>query len=120
MGGPAGQRRFASPWLAGLVLGAVNGTALLSLGTLAFPLLAASLLLIAWKGPLLVAGTGLLTGTGLVWTVLFLRVALTCGGPLDTGVGTCDAGDLSAWIATAAAIFGVGLAGSAVAFGRLR
>jgi hypothetical protein len=117
---PTPRSAFGSNWLAGLVLGAVNGTALLSLGMLILPLLLASLLLIAWKGPRLIAGAGFLTGAGLLWTVLFLRVALTCGGPLDTGAGTCVAGDLGGWIAGAAAILVVGLLVSAAAFRRLR
>lgn len=112
---------FTSPWLAGLVLGAVNGAAALSLGILILPLFIASVLLIAWKGPRLVAIIGFVTGAGLIWTTLFARLALTCGGPLDSGAqGMCVAGALTGWIAFAAAIFTLGLVGSALMFRRLR
>ena len=114
------RNAFVSPWLAGLVLGAVNGLTVLSLGTLMLPLLVASALLIAGKGPRLIAAAGFLTGAGLIWSVLFIRVALTCGGPFDPGLSTCVTDDLSGWIAGAAFVFAIGLVGSALAFRRLR
>jgi hypothetical protein len=107
---------FASAWLAGLTLGSVIGLAWLSLGTLMLPFLAASFLLLMWKGLRLAGGAGFVTGFGLVWIVLFARVALTCGGPLDSGAdGVCDAGDMRPWFAIAGAILAVGLAGSVAA-----
>jgi hypothetical protein len=69
-----------STWLAGLVLGFVCGLLLLE-GFLGILFLAASLGLIAWKGPRLLAGAGLLTGLGLVWAVLFTNVAINCAFP---------------------------------------
>jgi hypothetical protein len=111
---------FAGAWLAGVVLGAVNGTAVLSLGVLLLPLLLASVLLILWNGPMLIAGAGFLAGAGLVWTVLFLRVALTCGGPLDPDTSTCISGDLGGWIISSVAIFALGLLFSAVAVAERR
>ena len=122
MTGPAPDpKAFTNPWLVGVMLGAINGVAVLSLGFLILPLLGASLLLIAWKGPRLIAGSGFLTGAGLLWAVAFLRVALMCGGPLDTGSqGTCGAGDLTGWIVGSLGLFVVGLVGSAYAFKRER
>ena len=115
----SGRTEFSSPWLVGVMLGAINGVTAISLGFLILPLAGASILLILWKGPRLIAGSGFLTGAGLLWAIAFLRVALTCGGPLDTGAGgTCSAGDLSGWIAGSVAIFVVGLAVSAYAFRR--
>jgi hypothetical protein len=105
------------------MLGALFGLTSLSfvLGIVAVPILIGSLVLILWKGPRLIAGAGFITGTGLLWTVLLGRVALTCGGPLDTGAnGTCVAGDLTAWILVAAVAFAAGVAGSVWAFRRAR
>jgi hypothetical protein len=107
----------ASGWLAGLLLGFVTGLVLLATGTIGLPFIAASVVLIAWKGPRLLAGAGLLTGLGLVWTVLFLRVALTCG-PFNTPSHTCDPGDIWAWVGGSALIFAVGLLASAIALRR--
>lgn len=112
--------RRAGAWLAGLVLGAVSGLGLLVAGFIGLIILAAGVLLIAINGPRLLAGSGLVAGFGLVLTVLFARVALTCGGPLDPGVGTCVAGDLTAWIVGSAVIFAIGLVVSALAFPRTR
>ena len=81
-------------------------------------ILVAAVLLILINGPRRLAGAGLMTGFGLIWTVLLARVALTCGGPLDPGVSTCGAGDLSVWIAGSVALFVVGLVASALALQR--
>jgi hypothetical protein len=111
------ERRSESPasaWLSGLVLGAVSGLALLALGLVGVALLAASLLLVAAKGPRALAGAGLVAGLGLVWTVLFTRVGLSCLAP------DCQAGDIWTWVAGAAVLFAVGLTGSAVALRRTR
>lgn len=111
---------FGSGWLPGLFLGALNGIALLSLGTVGLPLLAVTLLLIAWKGPRLVASAGLLTGAGLIWTVLFARLGLSClfADPL-AGEG-CSASGIAPWVGVAAMTFVSGLAASVVAFRRAR
>lgn len=105
-------------WLAGVILGFISGPALFVLGVYGMIFMLACIALIAWKGPRLLAGAGLITGVGLVFTVLFARVALTCGGPLDPGTSSCVAGDLGGWIAGSAAIFAVGLVASAVALRR--
>ena len=108
----------AGSWLAGVVLGAICGLMLLSLGSLGIPFLLASIGLILWKGPRRLAAAGLLTGIGLIWFVLFTRVALTCGGPLDPGVSECVTGDLRGWIIGGAVVFGIGLVASAIALRR--
>ena len=112
---------FSKPWLAGLMLGALFGVTSISfaLGIVAVPILLASLVLIGWKGPRVIAGAGFVTGTGLVWTLLLARVALTCGGPLDSGAnGSCVAGDLTGWMSLAVATLAGGLALSIAAFMR--
>ena len=107
-------------WLAGLVLGFVSGPTLLLLGAFGIIFVLACVALILWKGPRFVPGTGLLTGLGLVCTVLFARVALTCGGPLDPHLSECYAPDLTGWIAGSATLFVVGLIASAVGLRRAR
>lgn len=107
-------------WLSGLVLGVISGLTFLTLGSLGLIFALASLGLILWKGPRPLATAGLLTGFGLIWSVLFVRVALTCGGPFDPGVSTCMAPDLSGWIAAGVAVFALGLVASAFALRRAR
>lgn len=105
-----------SGWLSGLVLGFLSGIALMSFGAFGLALLAASVLLIAWQGPRLVATAGLLAGAGLLWTVLFLKVALSCAATNATSGERCDPGSIWSWAAVAAAIFMAGLFGSSLAF----
>lgn len=115
--------RTSTPWLAGLMLGVVVGLTTISfaLGILGIPILVGSLILIVWKGPRMIAFTGLVTGVGLVWLFLFGRLALTCGGPLDLDPNTtCGAGDLTGAIVVSAVVLALGLAGSAFAFRRAR
>jgi hypothetical protein len=112
--------RRAGNWLAGLVLGAISGLGVLVAGILGAVILVAAVLLIAIHRPRGLSAAGLVTGLGLVWTVLFARVALTCGGPLDPGTSTCGAGDLSVWIAASVVLFAVGLVASALALQRTR
>ena len=114
------QPRFGSGWLPGLFLGALNGIALLSLGTIGLPFLALTLLLILWKGPRFRALAGLLTGAGLIWTVLFARVALSCVFAAQLPGESCGSPGIGAWVAIAAVTFGVGLGASVVAFRRAR
>ena len=70
-------------WLAGLVLGVASGVVLLTLGTYGMLYVLACVGLVLWKGPRFLACAGMVTGVGLVSAVLFARVALTCGGPLE-------------------------------------
>ena len=92
----------------------------LTLGSRGLIFALASLGLILWKGPRPLATAGLVTGVGLIWSVLFVRVALTCGGPFDPGVSTCMASDLSGWIAGGGAVFALGLLASAFALQRTK
>lgn len=112
--------RRAGAWLAGLVLGAVSGLGVLVAGIMGVIILVAAILLIVIHGPRRLAAAGLVTGLGLIWTVLFARVALTCGGPMDPRLGTCSGGDLSGWIAASVTLFSVGLVASALALQRTR
>jgi hypothetical protein len=107
-------------WLAGLVLGVAGGVMLLTLGAYGMLYLLACVGLVLWKGPRFLASAGIVTGVGLVSTVLFARVALTCGGPLDPHVSQCSAPDLTGWVVGSAAVFAMGLFASAVALRRSR
>jgi hypothetical protein len=122
--GPAPPRstRASTGWLPGLVLGAIGGLLSISfaVGILALPFLALAIALIAWKGPRLLAGGGLLTGHGLMWLVLLLRVQLTCGAAAVFADDSCESTDLTGWIAVGATIFVVGLVMSAVGVKRAR
>jgi len=110
----------ASDWLAGLVLGFASGLAILVAGFIGIVVLAAALLLIAWKGPRSLALTGLVSGIGLVWTALFARVWLTCD-VLPQPPGTeCESDGVNLWVAAAIGIFVAGLVGSAFALRRTR
>ncbi|HUQ44350.1 MAG TPA: hypothetical protein VM451_08110 [Candidatus Limnocylindria bacterium] len=100
---------FAGPWLVGFALGAANGTLYLSLAMLMLPLIAASLVLLLWRAPRLASFVGFVAGWGFMWVVLFSRLALTCGGPLDFGARECDAGELAPWFMVAGAILAAGL-----------
>jgi hypothetical protein len=102
------------------MLGAINGIALVSLGRLGLPLLALTLLLIAWKGPRLVASAGLLTGAGLIWTVAFARLGLSCVLRQPLPGEDCGASGIGPWVAVSAATFVSGLVASMVAFRRAR
>ena len=110
-----GRPSPASGWLSGLTLGAVGGFAVLELGVLGVGVVAAALGLIAWKGPRLLAAGGLVTGIGVVWTVLFLRVQLTCGPGAPLPESGCVSEDLTAWIVGSGALLLGGLAASTAA-----
>jgi hypothetical protein len=112
--------RPASGWLAGLVLGVASGFLLIELGVIGLAFLAVALVVISWKGPRLLAAGGLLTGSGVLWTVLFARVALTCGATAFFPDPNCSTDDLTPWVASSAAIFIAGLLLSAFALARMR
>jgi hypothetical protein len=112
--------RRASDWLSGVVLGFASGLAVLTAGFVGIVVLAAALLLIAWKGPRSLALTGLVSGIGLVWTALFARVWLTCD-VLPQPAGTdCESGNTTQWVAASLGMFLAGLIGSALALQRTR
>ena len=106
--------------MAGLVLGAASGFAILELGVFGTLLLLASVVLIAWKGPGLLATGGLVTGVGVLWTALFSRVALTCGVGAFFPDPDCSTNDVALWIAGSGAVFVVGLVVSAAGLRRVR
>src|SRR5688500_8834831 len=105
---PTARPRGTSPaggWLSGLVLGVASGFLVIELGVIGLTVLALAVLLIAWKGPRLLAAGGLASGFGVLWMVLFVRVQLTCGpGALFPDAG-CASDDLSPWILGSAGIF---------------
>lgn len=110
----------SSGWLPGLFLGGINGIALISLGAIGLPLLALTLVLIAWKGPRPLAFAGLLTGAGLIWTVLFARLGLSCIVVQPLAGEDCSASGIAPWVAVAAATLVSGLVASVFAFRRAR
>lgn len=110
----------SSGWLPGLVLGVIDGIALLEIGTVGLALAVATLALVAWKGPRFLALAGFLTGAGLIWTVLFARVGLACLFDAQLPGEDCSAPLIGPWTAIAAVTFVTGLATSALALRRRR
>lgn len=109
-----------SGWLAGLLLGALTGLTTISfaIGLLGLPILVASVLLIVWKGPRLVAGAGLVTGWGLVWTVLLIQSTASCL-TFERGPDRwCEPGDVTPWLIAGGTMFALGLLASLAAFRR--
>jgi hypothetical protein len=111
----------AGGWLAGLLLGALCGLTTISfaLGAIGIPIIVASVLLILVKGPRLTAGAALLTGWGLVWTVLIVNSTVSCL-TIDRGPGRwCEPADgIEPFLLVGAAMFVVGLVASALALRR--
>jgi hypothetical protein len=104
------------------VLGALVGLTTISfaLGVLGPFFLLASLVLIAWKGPRLLAGAGFLTGWGLLWTVAITQSTVACL-TFERGPGRwCEPADVGPWLVAGIVMFVLGLLGSAFAFARLR
>lgn len=111
----------AGGWIAGLVLGVLSGLTSISfvLGVLGWPIILASILLIAWKGPRAIAAAGFLTGWGVLWTAVILQSTVACL-TFERGPGRwCEPGDVRPWLVAGIAMFVLGLFGSAVAFRRL-
>ena len=107
-------------WLAALGLGAVCGLVLASFGMPGLTLTAAAVLLIAWKGPRVVAVAGLVTGGGLLWSAALARLGLTCGPAALFPDAMCQTDDVAPWFVGSLAVFIVGLVASAFAFARTR
>ncbi|HXG25648.1 MAG TPA: hypothetical protein VNL94_02175 [Candidatus Binatia bacterium] len=112
----------STAWLTGLMLGGLTGLTSISwaLGLLAVPILVASVVLIVWKGPRAIAGTGFLTGIGLLWTVLLATSTLSCL-TIDRTAGRCEPAE-GVWrfLAAGGTMLVLGLLLSAEAFRRLR
>jgi hypothetical protein len=111
--------RRASGWLSGVVLGFAGGLLVLELGMFGLIFVVAAIALIVWKGPRGLAGAGLVTGVGLVWSVLFARVGLDCTVFLEPGKG-CGADNIWGWVAASIVFFVGGLLASALALQRTK
>jgi hypothetical protein len=110
----------AGAWLSGLVLGTLAGLTSISfvLGLLGLPIIVVSILLIAWKGPRLIAGAGFLTGWGLLWSVAITQSTVACL-TFERGPGRwCEPGDVGPWLVAGIVMFVIGLLGSAAALRR--
>jgi hypothetical protein len=109
-----------SAWLIGLFFGAIDSILLFELGFVGLLFTLAFVGLVAWKGPRLPAAAGLVTGIGLVWTILFANVMSGCAAAnLGSGAG-CDLTGIGPWVAAAAGVLLIGVAGTVVAARRLR
>jgi hypothetical protein len=108
-------------WLSGLLLGVLTGLTTISfaLGLLGLPILAASVALILWKGPRLLAGAGFFTGWGLLWTVAITQSTVACL-TFERGPGRwCEPADnVGPWLIAGIVTFGTGLGMSALALRR--
>jgi hypothetical protein len=109
-----------SAWLIGLFFGAIDAVLLFELGFYGLLFTLAFIGLAVWKGPRLPALSGLVTGVGLVWTLLLARVALDCAIESLTPGSGCDPPGIGPWIAGAAVILGIGAIATVVAARHLR
>ena len=109
-----------SAWLIGLFFGAIDAILLFELGFIGLPFTLAFVGLVAWKGPRLPAASGLVTGVGLVWTLLFANTMVHCAIENATPGSGCDLGGIGGWVAAAAGLLLVGVVGTVVAARRLR
>ena len=125
MSGRRGNARTdaLNAWLTGLMLGGLTGITSISwaLGLLALPILVASVVLIVWKGPRAIAGSGFLTGIGLLWTVAIVNSTVSCLTVDRTAGRWCEPAEgLGPFLAAGATMLVLGLLLSADAFRRLR
>jgi hypothetical protein len=109
-----------SGWLIALFFGAIDAILLFELGFIGLLFTLAFAGLVIWKGPRLPGLSGLVTGVGLVWTLLLTNVAVRCTIENATPGSGCDAGDIWVWIAGAGGILGLGTVGTVVAARRAR
>jgi hypothetical protein len=107
-------------WTAGLILGAIASIGLLEFGIYGLAFAAISLGLIAWKGPRAVATAGFITGLGGTWAFLFGRVMVSCAGQNAEAAGSCDAGNIGAWVLGSAMVLCVGVVASVIVARRVR
>jgi len=109
-----------SAWLIGLFFGAIDSILLFELGFIGLLFTLVFVGLIAWKGPRLPAASGLVTGVGLVWTLLFANVFLACAASKLRPGEDCDLAGIGPWVATAAGVLLLGALGTIFAARRLR
>ena len=119
-GQPPEQTSPMSAWLIGLFFGAIDAIMLFELGYIGMGFTLVFIALVAWKGPRLPAYAGLVSGVGLVWTILLANVGVRCAIENSTPGSGCDAGDIWAWVAGAASVLAVGLGATVLAARRLR
>ena len=101
-------------WLAGLAVGAAGGFTSLEVPIIGWPIVMAFLVPAVISKARVAAIGGLLAGLGGVWTALLGRVALTCVAP------DCRSPGIEDWLLAGVAIFGAGIALTAVDVARRR
>jgi hypothetical protein len=107
-------------WTIGLVLGLASCLLLLEGGYVGILFGVLTLGLIAWKGPRAIATAGWVTGFGALLTLLYSRVATSCGSdPASPGNG-CQPGDIVFWTAAAVGVLLLGVLGTAILVRRSR
>jgi hypothetical protein len=109
-----------SAWLIGLFFGAIDSILLFELGFIGLLFTLAFVGLIVWKGPRLPAASGLITGVGLVWTILFANTMARCAIDSATPGSGCDAAGIGPLVAFAVGLLLLGAVGTVVAARRLR
>ena len=104
----AARQRWVA-WFAGLVLGIATGMALLVAGLIGIAVLVVGIVLLATYGPRMHSIAGFLTGFGLVWTILFVNVKMTCATLGALPGETCRSGNTDLWLIASFVILAVGL-----------
>ena len=66
------------------------------------------------------AAAGLVTGVGLVWTLLFVNVMTRCAIENLTPGSGCEVGDIGVYVAVAIGVLLLGAVGTVIAARRLR
>jgi hypothetical protein len=101
--------RPLTAWLAFALLGVLDTVLLLEFPPAGLLLLVLAIAGMAWRPPRGAALAGLLTGIGLTWTGLMVRVNVSCEA-FDAVPGQgCEAPDIDGWIAIGGAILAIGV-----------
>jgi hypothetical protein len=108
--GDVTSRRTA--WLAFLVLGVLDGVVLLSFPSLGFVILALGLAGIAVRPPRVAALAGLVTGVGAIWSLLLIRVAVSCDAFNREPGQSCESPGIEGWILVGLVVLVIGVVGS--------
>lgn len=109
-----------SGWLIGLFFGAIDAILLFELGFIGLLLTLAFLGLAAWKGPRLAAASGLVTGVGLVWTLLFANTIVSCAAANARPGEGCDVDGIGPWVGVAVGVLVLGALGTMIEVRRRR